>query len=149
MKKIDLGINFLIEKHIKPLSEDVLSQIFVEDNYYQKDYLESVFYDSKTMQDLADAAKRFCGVCSKKDGFTKIEELNPHSEMQMERLDIFRNSYNLAVSNFVTRGMGLTIFQRYLNALLLLSLFYNCQDYFQESILIRLLDFCAKEKIWF
>ena len=131
MRKLSTGISFLISKNLQPLPEEELFEIIMDQNYFGNDHLEMLFYDRKTLKQLAEDVKEFVSLFENHSQSFPVLLLIENSDAKLEKLETMRGSDN------------------YLEALLLLSLAYRCPEYFSESVVAALLNYCSHAGIWF
>ena len=149
MRKLSTGISFLISKNLQPLPEEELFEIIMDQNYFGNDHLEMLFYDRKTLKQLAEDVKEFVSLFENHSQSFPVLLLIENSDAKLEKLETMRGSYIAAVEDFVGIYRKGKIYDNYLEALLLLSLAYRCPEYFSESVVTALLNYCSHAGIWF
>ena len=126
MRKLSTGISFLISKNLQPLPEEELFEI-----------------------QLAEDVKEFVSLFENHSQSFPVLLLIENSDAKLEKLETMRGSYIAAVEDFVGIYRKGKIYDNYLEALLLLSLAYRCPEYFSESVVAALLNYCSHAGIWF
>lgn len=146
MRKLSTGISFLISKNLQPLPEEELFEIIMDQNYFDNDHLEVLFYDRKKLKQLAEDVKEFVSLFENHSQSFPVLLLIENSDAKLETM---RSSYIAAVEDFIELFRIGKVYDNYLEALLLLSLAYRCPEYFSESAVVALLDYCSRNGIWF
>lgn len=144
-EKLDLGLRFLIEKTVKPLPSEQLFKILIDDNCFDNDHLSEILDGHEKMEELSKALKKFNEVTDfRTNGF----DLSVCSEKQLEILEWLRESYSAEIEEFTSYFDDDRAYENYLEALLIVSLFYHLSGYFLNSEFVEFMSFCKKNDIF-
>lgn len=99
MRKLSTGISFLISKNLQPLPEEELFEIIMDQNYFDNDHLEVLFYDRKKLKQLAEDVKEFVSLFENHSQSFPVLLLIENSDAKLEKLETMRSSYIAAVED--------------------------------------------------
>ena len=147
MKRLNIGISYLIEKNVRPIAQEDLFDLVMDKEEFDNDHLQMVLFKRLEFADMLKSIKEFVSLFENRSKVFPVLLLIEDSDEKLQKLEQMREAFNVAVNNFCSYPQA-DPYMEYLEALVLLSLAYHT-EYFQESVVINLLSACSERKTLF